>query len=170
MVVADQPHPGCVCRDGWAGDHCELLEETEIKSRLQEGAEGGGNVVVGKVLFSLLIIAMGCVVTGIAVLLVKARKDYKADVESGNSAVLPAEMSAAKKIVLGEGDLEADGSGTLGNLSKDQDVVADNDGVDADGDLELTLTEEVDEAPPAVDDSEDGVDDSEDGPAEPEIV
>lgn len=151
MVVEDQPHPGCVCRAGWAGDHCEIREETKIVSQVQDGAEGAGNVVVGKVLFSLMMIAMGCVVTGIAVLLVKAWKNSDAD----------GKEPAAKKVVLGEGDLEADGSGTLGNPSKDQDVATDNDDADADGDMELTMKEEVDEAPPA---------DSEDGPAKPEIV
>lgn len=144
MVAAGDPHPGCVCRNGWMGDHCEIREAPLLDLKPLEG-DGGGNPVAGKILFSLMIIAMGSVIVGIAVILVKAKKRIE---NSGGSSEVVVDD---KKTVVGAGDLDADGSGTLGSGT----TASNSDGVDADGDMELTL--KVEDGAPA--DSE-----------EPEIV
>ena len=149
LVSDTEPHPGCVCNDGYTGDHCEI--HVDSLSMIQQSEEKG-NVIAGKVLFSLMIVAMGCVVTGIGVLLMKEKR--KRDAIS--DGVKQSSTKKKEKTVVGAGDLEADGSGTLGNdtnsASKESSFVIDdddgdegNDGVgdDGDGDMELTLKEEV---------------------------
>jgi len=141
LVTDNEPHPGCVCKDGYTGDHCEI--RVDPLTGVQQN--GGGNVIAGKVLFSLLIIAMGSVATGIGVLLLREKKKRDAASSSVDTS------KVTKKTVIGEGDLNADGSGTLGNeLPKDDSFVIEDDeeegGDDAaaaDGDMELTLKEEV---------------------------
>jgi len=137
IVTGGDPHPGCVCREGWMGDHCEVRQDQLLA--MASANEGGGNATAGKVLFSLLIIAMGSVVTAILVILVKGKRMMDAN---GDSSADVQGEEPAKKTVLGEGDLDPDGSGTLGNPSEDTrgDVSDNND--DADGDMELTLKEE----------------------------
>ena len=134
LVSDTEPHPGCVCNEGYTGDHCEI--HVDSLSMIQQSDEKG-NVIAGKVLFSLMIVAMGGVVTGIGVLLMKEKR--KRDAISGGVK----QSSTKKTVVVGAGDLEADGSGTLGkdtnSASKESSFVID----DADGDMELTLKEEV---------------------------
>ena len=106
MVTAGQPHPGCICREGWTGDHCELKRDPFVAvPKLQEAEEGGGNQVAGWVLFSILIAAMAAVVLGIIVIVAKARRERRG----------PGAMAVGKTAAeVGAGDLEMDGSGTLG--------------------------------------------------------
>lgn len=105
MVTKGDPHPGCDCREGWSGDHCELRSDVFAAiPKLAEGDEGGGNKTAGKVLFSMLIIAIICVVATIAVIVIRAKRK-----QSG-----PREKAVGKTAVeLGVGELEADGSGTM---------------------------------------------------------
>jgi len=131
------------------GDHCEVRQDQLLA--MASANEGGGNATAGKVLFSLLIIAMVSVATGIAVMLVKATQDRNA--ADSSEAFFQGE-TPAEKTVVGEGDLDMDGSGTfadlgsrsngsddaLGSPTKDRDGVSDND--DANGDTELTMEEE----------------------------
>ena len=160
LVTDNEPHPGCVCKDGYTGDHCEIRVDplTGVQNE-------GGNVIAGKVLFSLLIIAMGSVATGIGVLLLREKKKRDAVSNSGNSDT----SKVTKKTVIGEGDLNADGSGTLGNeLPKDDSFVIEDDeeevGDAADGDMELTLKEEE-----VIEEKDDPPEDEPDG-GDPEIV
>jgi len=158
LVTDNEPHPGCVCKDGYTGDHCEIRVDPLTGVQQNEG----GNVIAGKVLFSLLIIAMGSVATGIGVLLLREKK--KRDAASSSSDT----SKVTKKTVIGEGDLNADGSGTLGNeLPKDDSFVIEDeeeeggDAAAADGDMELTLKEEE-----VIEEKDDPPEDEPDGDAE----
>jgi len=145
MVEGDDAHPGCVCNPGWAGDRCEIRENTlkeiaEMRHADNKNSSEGGNPIAGKILFSLLIIAMGMVSTGIIVMLMKAKRQSDGgggDGSAGAAAAATTTGGDPAKTVLGQGDLEPDGSGTLGTPSPNE-----NDDDDADGDMELTSTEE----------------------------
>ena len=130
MVALGEAHPGCVCREGWAGDHCEIQQDqlTPLQT-----SEGGGNSVAGKVLFSLMLIAMIAVASGIAILLVRARKR-----EGDESGVADSGKEVKKA------DVEPDGSGTLGTSSEGNSSTEESN-ENGDGDMELTLNEEADE-------------------------
>lgn len=124
FVSGGEPHPGCICKSGWMGNHCEIRTDPFAATPVQKSEEGGGNSVAGKVGLSLVIIAVVAMVIGVGLMLVRAKS--KADAESSTShlpavfqgATGPAEMEAtggAERTVLGEGDLEPDGSATLGS-------------------------------------------------------
>lgn len=156
MVLGGEPHPGCECRDGWIGDRCEEREN------LLASAYGGtaqaqtmlGNVA-SKILFSLLILAMGCVSTYIIVIVVRARKS-----KGRWWSEQPANARAD--------ELNPDGSGTLGSPpgspSNDKKEEEDAD----EGDLEMTANEEDAEKEDAK--KEEGTESAVDEPEEPEIV
>lgn len=81
-----------------------------------------GDSKVSTALLSILIIAIVAVTAGIVVMVVKARKGQKASEGGPSQSVFKSEnghgspdKSPSK---LGEGDLDADGSGTLGSPQK----------------------------------------------------
>lgn len=127
MVMGGELHPGCECKSGWLGDHCEIRQDPFAKVASAKSEEGGGSGAAGKVLFSLLIIAIIAVASGIAFVIIKGRK--RSSFES-SAVAFQGEMSVEKTVV-GDGDLDPDGSGTLGSPlgspSKDGNGVADND-------------------------------------------
>ena len=160
MVTAGEPHPGCVCKEGWMGDHCEIRQDPF--ALIQPSTEST-NSTAGKVLFSLLIIVMGVVVGAIVILLMKAIKN-KQTPEVGAS-------TAGKNTVVGAGDLNPDGSGTLGkNIGQNDDdensqfEIGDEE---HDGHIELQVEDTAGEGDinekPAEDDNDEGI-------GEPEIV
>eukprot|EP01083_Nonionella_stella_P208969 757950_1 len=91
---------------------------------------------------------MGSVSIAIIVIFAQARKKQRLALEIGaggeNNTKMPDIPPATGKIVLGAGDLDPDGSGTLGKPSVDSSnneefVIGDgHDEEDAGGDLELT--------------------------------
>lgn len=119
MVTEGEAHPGCDCREFWTGDHCEIRADPfaiAMANRSQD-EQGGGNQTMGKVLFSILIVLIAAVVTAIIVLVAKA-----------NGCKVPAEHWTRNANEFADvGDLEADGSGTLGQQAKHVEVL------DADG-------------------------------------
>mmetsp|Transcript_5387 Transcript_5387/g.8978 ORF Transcript_5387/g.8978 Transcript_5387/m.8978 type:complete len:354 (+) Transcript_5387:36-1097(+) len=146
MVSDDEPHPGCVCMEGWIGDHCEVRNDmllVNARNNAKNGSddgERGGNPVAGIVLFSMLMIAMGSVTIYIVVILVRTKREM----DGGGGDVVGGGGDGDKKVV-GVGDLDADGSGTLGtsaNHGDDGAALVDPDF--AIGDLELTPTDNED--------------------------
>ncbi|KAL7477974.1 hypothetical protein ACHAW6_003759 [Cyclotella cf. meneghiniana] len=109
LVTGSDPHPGCVCRDGWDGDRCELktLTESSVPKMVSEdgSVEGGGSHAGRWVLFTILIITMLAVGIAVIVMLIKIKRE-----QSG-----PREKAVGKTAEeVGAGELEPDGSGTLG--------------------------------------------------------
>lgn len=121
MVTEGDPHPGCVCREGWVGNHCETWVDP-ILAFANENPPHGTRSVSGIILFSVFMIAIIATVIGLAVICVKIRKEGNTNVD--NAAVAQGKRSTIKS------DLDPDGSGTLGKPSENA-----ND--DADGHLEL---------------------------------
>eukprot|EP00584_Thalassiosira_punctigera_P001854 CAMPEP_0172542582 /NCGR_PEP_ID=MMETSP1067-20121228/13166_1 /TAXON_ID=265564 ORGANISM="Thalassiosira punctigera, Strain Tpunct2005C2" /NCGR_SAMPLE_ID=MMETSP1067 /ASSEMBLY_ACC=CAM_ASM_000444 /LENGTH=354 /DNA_ID=CAMNT_0013328853 /DNA_START=12 /DNA_END=1076 /DNA_ORIENTATION=+ len=141
MVTGDEPHPGCVCREGWMGDRCEVRDDPLLTmAKNNPNRKRQGNAIAGTVLFSLIIVAMVSITIWAVIILAKAKR--REDATEGDGATV---VGGEKKTV-GVGDLEADGSATLGNRSNaTEDVVSDNANF-AIGDLEMTVADE-DEAP-----------------------
>mmetsp|Transcript_12607 Transcript_12607/g.26507 ORF Transcript_12607/g.26507 Transcript_12607/m.26507 type:complete len:330 (-) Transcript_12607:92-1081(-) len=110
FVTEGEEHPGCECRSGWMGDHCEIRADAFAAlgmKKMEEGSGsgGGGNKTAGTVLFSILIIAIVGVLGVIVAIVIKAKR-----AEQG-----PREKAVGKTAMdLGVADLEADGSGTFG--------------------------------------------------------
>ena len=153
LVTDSDPHPGCVCREGWKGDRCELKSsESSIPKLMGDDIEGGGSEVGKWVLFSILLVAMSAVAIAVIVLLIKIRREKNAPLEKSRG------KTAAQ---VGLGDLEPDGSGTLGQDSE-------NRGAESVGDLEMKentdgAEEEIDNDEPIRD--EDQIDSQDDTPA-----
>lgn len=129
MVTGGEPHPGCICKDGWMGDHCEISRDPFATLPQMQSAGGGTS---GKVLFSVLVVAIVAAVATIGVIMMKARR--KRNAADGPSPVVFQGQTKTKTVV-GEGDLEPDGSGTLGSPTKDREGATEDDD---DGDMELS--------------------------------
>ncbi|KAL7546826.1 hypothetical protein ACHAWF_010157 [Thalassiosira exigua] len=137
MVQGGEAHPGCACKEGWLGDRCEV--RADVLASIQK-SEAGTNAVAGKVLFGLLVGAIGCVTVLIVVVLVQARRKMMRErANVGGSGELPRKTVA---------DVEPDGSGTLGKEGIDPPD-ADADAGEGEGDMELTLKEEDDAPAPS---------------------
>jgi len=143
MVADDEPHPGCVCMEGWIGDHCEVRNDMMLvnaRNNAKNGSddgEGRGDPVAGIILFSMLMVAMGSITIYIVVILAKTKRET-----DGSGGV--GDGDGDKKVV-GVGDLDADGSGTLGTSANNgDDGVVSVDPYFAIGDLELTPTDKED--------------------------
>ena len=133
LVTGDDPHPGCVCREGYAGERCELKVDAEgsvPKLVSGENTEGGGSQVGRWVLFTVLFVTMVSVAFALIFMLCRMKRE-----KNGPKAV---NMTATEA---GVGDLEPDGSGTLGLNAGDEEGGDVGEGVkEQDGDLELKET------------------------------
>mmetsp|Transcript_30233 Transcript_30233/g.55547 ORF Transcript_30233/g.55547 Transcript_30233/m.55547 type:complete len:352 (+) Transcript_30233:57-1112(+) len=139
MVSGGEPHPGCICKPGWTGNHCELRKDPFAVPRMEEGVEeekSGANLMA---LWSLMIIPM--IVGGLlaykvdgVIKMQRAREEAERSFQGANGSMVSAD------------DLDADGSGTLGVPSvigdessatpSDDDEGA--DGEDEEGDVSVT--------------------------------
>ena len=124
LVEGNDPHPGCVCREGWKGDRCEFKSSESSIPKLTYGDEGGGSSTGKWVLFSFLIIAMSAVAISVVWMLIKIRREQGEQRSRKPLGKTPAEV--------GLGDLEPDGSATLGQDSANT--------VEGGGDLEMKET------------------------------
>jgi len=124
MVTGGQPHPGCVCKEGYSGDHCELRTDpfANISKSISQEQAGGNNTTGSIILFSLLITTLVSVLAYIGLLVYRGWNTEEKIAE------------AVKNLkVLSVGDLEPDGSGTLGSPTKKA-----QNGDGNEGDVELS--------------------------------
>lgn len=109
LVTGSDPHPGCVCREGWKGERCELKSSESSIPKLM-GSEGGGSTAGRWVLFSMLVIVMLAVATAVIINLIKIKR--------GKTGLSKERAVGKTPVEVGVGDLEPDGSGTLGQDSE----------------------------------------------------
>ncbi|KAL3763603.1 hypothetical protein ACHAW5_009604 [Stephanodiscus triporus] len=75
MVSGDEPHPGCVCKDGWTGMHCAEKIPTSVhvtaKMAEEEAAskKGVASAVAGNVLLGCYLVAIAAVALCLSVAL-----------------------------------------------------------------------------------------------------
>ncbi|KAL3763602.1 hypothetical protein ACHAW5_009603 [Stephanodiscus triporus] len=133
LVSGGEPHPGCVCKDGWLGNHCEVRGDpfATQSSKENQGGEGTNSTTA---LLSSMIVLIAIVTLGIIFALIKHRKMRNAATILGSPAL--ENPTSRRKSEVGEGDLDADGSGTLGNQSTAENGT---DNVDA---KDLTMEED----------------------------
>ncbi|KAL7504667.1 hypothetical protein ACHAXN_002256 [Cyclotella atomus] len=105
MVTGNDAHPGCVCREGYTGDRCEYKDDDASSIPKLTSGESKGNSAGKWVLFSLLAVVMLGIAAAVVVTLVRIRREQALPSKRGGGTT-PAEV--------GLGDLEPDGSGTLG--------------------------------------------------------
>mmetsp|Transcript_13284 Transcript_13284/g.28898 ORF Transcript_13284/g.28898 Transcript_13284/m.28898 type:complete len:384 (-) Transcript_13284:485-1636(-) len=119
MVSNSEPHPGCVCRDGYQGDHCEIRADPFAGVQTPDpGSGGGGNKGMGTALFSLLIITIVATLAIIGTVVYRSRKSdgsvgAVAAVFKGEGMKVPSPRKG-KKPTVNVDDLDPDGSATLG--------------------------------------------------------
>jgi hypothetical protein len=137
LVSGEEEHPGCFCKDGWSGDHCEIRGDP-FATQSSKTTQENGSTNATTILFSLMIVAVAVVTLGIIFILVKSRTRINTATSPGSPASeLP---TSTEKTVVGEGDLDADGSGTLGNPFK---IGSGTDGIDEE-DLNMDEDDEID--------------------------
>jgi len=144
-----EPHPGCNCKDGYTGDHCELTMDPFSRPLPTISSNNGGstNSIGAIILFSALIVAITGAVVGGALLLIRKRRSTSDD----NRVVLDHIQMNGREKAIGVEALEADGSGTLGSPSNGNGVSA----IDEDGKRQFSIGSQ---------------DDAERSSSEPEIV
>mmetsp|Transcript_7646 Transcript_7646/g.12374 ORF Transcript_7646/g.12374 Transcript_7646/m.12374 type:complete len:350 (-) Transcript_7646:144-1193(-) len=139
MVSGGEPHPGCICKPGWTGNHCELRKDPFAVPRMEESVEeekSGANL---KALWSLMIIPM--IVGGIlaykvdgVIKMQRARDEAERSFQGADGSMVSAD------------DLDPDGSGTLGvpsvigdeSSATASDGNEGSDGEDEEGDVSVT--------------------------------
>jgi hypothetical protein len=143
MVSGDEPHPGCVCKEGWTGERCEIEQEAggvhvtaQMAEEVAASKKGATSAIAGNILFGCILFAVAAVAAFIPVAFVRARRargdaaaaggDCDSDSAGGGGKASRATGGPA----VGVEALEADGSGTMmvGRFSIDDD----------EGDMELT--------------------------------
>ena len=162
--VADgEPHPGCSCLDGYRGDRCEIKMNDpfeEIMAQYNSKSGSGSGKYSSAQIAGIVLLVLGIVILlpVIICLVMRARRRKRRNNLTTASATLPSTtVFVDGKTVVGEGDLDADGSGTLGssmnNDEKENNGDAHHDDDDRDDD-DLTMVEDEDKPD---DDTKDGV-------------
>ncbi|KAL7527881.1 hypothetical protein ACHAWF_002346 [Thalassiosira exigua] len=138
MVSGGEPHPGCICTAGWTGNHCEIRGDPFALKPVQTvDNSSGGNMAVG------LIIGLGVLgvfLAGLGVVFLRKRSggdEEKKSTELSSSVFrdeggVEGNGTSTEKTVLAIGDLEPDGSNTLGSPTHTRDEGEDEDLVQKD--------------------------------------
>lgn len=164
-VQDGEPHPGCSCLDGYTGERCEIEKNDPYADMAQYNGNGsGGNNSAARTAgIVLLVLALVVLIPVITCLVMRARrKKRRNDLTTATAGITTTTYTVDGKTVVGEGDLDADGSGTLGGSMINDEKFDDmrNNGDDAHHDDddhgdELNMEEEDDK--PDDDDTKDEV-------------
>lgn len=142
LVTGNQQHPGCDCKPGWMGEHCEIRTDPFAKTpNMNKSQAQGGNKTTSIIMFSLMIVAVVIVALLIAYQVFVAKKKTN----TSSDAVFQGEKP--RQASVGEGDLNPDGSGTLGSPTNGTNGVTNGDasGVEDDDDAESDAADEPSE-------------------------
>lgn len=143
MVMGGETHPGCECADGWMGGHCEIRQDPFAKVKPQQGTNDDGGIPIAMILALILMGVVALVVFPLFVLMFIRARDKRNDAKSSEKLF---EGPADNKATV-YGDLDPDGSGTLGSPSKDRNaddnLEAESDASDDDDDSPAPQTEIV---------------------------
>ena len=129
MVSGDELHPGCVCKDGWTGERCELDgggtgEHVTAQQAMEYASskKGATSVVAGNVFFGCYLILIAALIAYLPVAIKRAREARDSvDIPPAGDSNIEMEKSSTttRRGAVGVEALDADGSGTLGNFSID---------------------------------------------------
>eukprot|EP00584_Thalassiosira_punctigera_P010569 CAMPEP_0172533230 /NCGR_PEP_ID=MMETSP1067-20121228/6009_1 /TAXON_ID=265564 ORGANISM="Thalassiosira punctigera, Strain Tpunct2005C2" /NCGR_SAMPLE_ID=MMETSP1067 /ASSEMBLY_ACC=CAM_ASM_000444 /LENGTH=324 /DNA_ID=CAMNT_0013317851 /DNA_START=54 /DNA_END=1028 /DNA_ORIENTATION=- len=134
MVTGGEPHPGCVCNDGWTGNHCEIRRDPFAVARSQESEEKKRRdphlalwsvMVIPTVLGALLAYKIDGVIT--------QQRAREKEAKEAEGIVFQGQTGQTH---LANGDLDPDGSGTLGNGAESEDEPLGSPTSDVDGGLD----------------------------------
>lgn len=127
MVLGGELHPGCDCTVGWMGDHCAIRQDPFFQVNSLDDIDGGSTGSASMIMLSLLVVASVFVMLCVAFMFLNARAKRNASDSLEAIFQYGGDRSAEKKANVFQGDLEADGSGTLGSPSKDGSSASDDD-------------------------------------------
>lgn len=159
LVSGGDPHPGCICKDGYTGDHCEV--QSDAYGVPQSSSARGNDVsTLSKTMFGVMIVVMIVVTSSVIYFLGSNRRIDKAssrenyDPESSSASPESSELtsnntttttttetiSSLRKTQVGEGELDPDGSGTMmfeigspGVITEEDDVSVNSEIVKSNG-------------------------------------
>ena len=172
-VSDGEDHPGCSCLDGYSGDRCEIQMNDpyaiySAQYNNANGGGGGGKSAARTAGIVFLVLAIVILIPVIVCLVMRARRRKRRNNLTTATSEGGAVVFVDGKTVVGEGDLDADGSGTLGSSmnnnhdeKKEEEEVRESNGEedgahhDGDHDGKFTLDDE--------DDKQDDDDDAKDG-------
>lgn len=149
LVSGRDAHPGCICKDGYTGDHCEV--QSDAFGIPQSSSRGNDVSTLSKTMFGVMIVVMIVVTASIVYFLGTNRRKDKASWRenynpesssspesssteltsnsNNNSTTTTETTSSLRKTQVGEGELDPDGSGTMmfeigspGVIMEDDDV------------------------------------------------
>ena len=127
LVLGGDPHPGCICKTGYTGDHCEVQSDAFGVQSSSRGSANDARDTMSKTMFGIMIVVILVVTSSIVYLVAKNRRIDKSSWRENYNpeSSLPASSeltvnntttkttSSLRKTEVGEGDLDPDGSGTM---------------------------------------------------------
>lgn len=114
LVHGNDPHPGCVCREGWTGSHCEAPAPTNVV------AESRATATAGKIMLGCYLVAIAAIASYLVVLLIRFKREKVAFAAGGDGGVVVDSNVALGENKENEGveSTNADESDAVENLSK----------------------------------------------------
>lgn len=164
LVSGRDAHPGCICKDGYTGDHCEV--QSDAFGIPQSSSSSSRDVsTLSKTMFGVMIVVMIVVTASIVYFLgINRRKDKASWREnynpesssspetsnSNNTTTTTETTSSLRKTQVGEGELDPDGSGTMmfeigspGVTMEEDDVSVNSEIEKSNGVTEATTGKEI---------------------------
>lgn len=132
LVSGGDPHPGCICKDGYTGDHCEV--QSDAFGVPQSSSARGNDVqsTLSNTMFGVMIVVMIIVTASIIYFLgFSSRENYDPESSSpeftSNNTTTTEITSSLRKTQVGEGDLDPDGTmlfeiGSPGVITEENDA------------------------------------------------